>query len=348
MAEKRPRGRPRSSRADAPVSAPSSGAGAQLPGVETVTAPLCSLPGPTSGTAEPAPSGLGESLPLPLEATPSSGMPVVSFSLPPDPSPSAAPAQTVAPLLSVSTAYGESDRTALTSVCDDLGAGVPQNIREKIWNGEFVEFGVLVRPARSGTHMGDCVFTIGTPESPAWQIRPRNQAPRITSIEQWTSAFFIFASIYLIRHPTRARELLKYADIVRSAAFRRTGYGWRDYDIQFRLRQARMPSRSWASIDAELWLTLLAAPIQQPNFRSFASVGQTTTGPSRPFQRSPTNGICFDFNRGHCFRAACRFIHKCTICQSAGHPATNCRTRARPAQGSAGTSTSTSHSGKTA
>ena len=116
-------------------------------------------------------------------------------------------------------------------------------------------YGRLISNISNGQN--DCVFMVGTHESPAWQIRPHNSNNvRITSIEQWTSAFLVFSSIYLMRHADRARQLLKYADTIRSAAFRRVGFGWRDYDVQFRLRQARMPARSWASIDAELWLTL--------------------------------------------------------------------------------------------
>ena len=87
--------------------------------------------------------------------------------------------------------------------------------------------------------------------------------------------FSDFASIYLACHPTKARQLLKYASIIRSAAFRHAGFGWRDYDVQFRLRQARVPNRSWASIDAELWLTLLGAPIQPATtFLSLQQKGQ--------------------------------------------------------------------------
>ena len=232
---------------------------------------------------------------------------------------------------SVSASLAGMDSAPLHSVCDDLGAAVPLALQEKIWKGEFVEFGSLLRPARHSEN--DCVFMVGTHESPAWQLRPHKQTQRITSIEQWTSAFLIFASIFLQRHPGQARHLLKYADIVRSAAFRRTGFGWRDYDVNFRLRQARVPSRSWATIDAELWLMLVGAPGQPQNFRSFGSRGSyrqqdhspNSFGSRRATQREPGSSTCHDFNRGQCFRPACRYAHKCAICSSVGHPASNCR-----------------------
>ena len=68
-----------------------------------------------------------------------------------------------------------------------------------------------------------------------------------SGLQQWTSAFLIFTFIYLVRHPTKARQLLKYASIIRSAAFRHAGFGWQEYDVQFCLKQACVPNCSWAS-----------------------------------------------------------------------------------------------------
>ena len=42
------------------------------------------------------------------------------------------------------------DHSPLTSVCDELGLGVPNKVQEKIWNGEYVDFGTLLRPVRAG------------------------------------------------------------------------------------------------------------------------------------------------------------------------------------------------------
>ena len=65
------------------------------------------------------------------------------------------------------------DNSPLTSVCDDLGLGVPKQTQEKIWNGEYVDFGTLLRPVRGGyvnNTPQDCVLLIGSSESPTWQI----------------------------------------------------------------------------------------------------------------------------------------------------------------------------------
>ena len=47
--------------------------------------------------------------------------------------------------------------------------------------------------------------------------------------------------------------MLKYAQVVRTAAARHKGGGWRSYDIQVRLCQEWQPPRSWATVDGELW-----------------------------------------------------------------------------------------------
>jgi len=51
-----------------------------------------------------------------------------------------------------------------------------------------------------------------------------------------------------------SQGLLKYMHDVKLGASRSTGLGWREYDQQFRLKKARLPSTSWGQVDQELWL----------------------------------------------------------------------------------------------
>ena len=202
------------------------------------------------------------------------------------------------------------DPEALVSLCDGLGAEQPLSIREKIGRGEFIDFNSLL--SRKGS-LGPFALVMGD----AGQVCLKPDAggqQGITSIEVWTDVFLVFASIFLGRHPHRALELIKYCSIVRRAAKSFGGLGWRVYDEQFRLRQAREPTRSWASIDAELWLTTLASA-RQP-FR----VGGFNKGVPNVRQ-----GVCFAFNRGACNRRDCRFNHRCSRCNGFGHPGFRCR-----------------------
>jgi len=256
---RRPRGRPRSAGGMASRRRSAAAVGNAASSLPPVQGGPPSVPAQASAPAPPPPpaQGFGESaasqFPSNFSPTPPV-MPIISIGCSTSPSSAVA---AVPQSLPVVTSHASGSITAsanenmLTSVCDDLGMGVPKAIQDKIWNGDFVEFGSLLRPNNNNhVSQNDCVFMVGTHESLAWQIRPHNTANnvRITSIEQWTSAFLVFSSIYLMQHADRARQLLKYADTIRSAAFRRVGFGWRDYDVQFRLSQARMPARSWASM----------------------------------------------------------------------------------------------------
>ena len=76
----------------------------------------------------------------------------------------------------------------------------------------------------------------------------------------WTDAFLIDTSICLTIHVSRFQELLKYMQTIRLGAKRNTGFGWKLYDEQFRLRKAQEPVSSWAIIDTELWLLYMQPP----------------------------------------------------------------------------------------
>ena len=169
-------------------------------------------------------------------------------------------------------------------------------------------------------------------------FRPTAEKPKaILNIDKWTSAFFVFTSIFLEKHPQRAVEMIKYTDLIRKLAFRFGGFGWVNYDREFRLEQAQNPARSWATYDGDLFLEKLAMPVfsnQRQNFR-----GQSSRFPhSRagfPSQLSQSQnskagfqnreGVCFAFNKQRkCFRKACKWAHKCSICFQPTHPASAC------------------------
>ena len=122
-----------------------------------------------------------------------------------------------------------------------------------MWRGEFVDLGVFLKTELES--LGDEGSLSLVQAGAALHIKPATKAPTMANIEQWTSAFLVYASIFVERHCSRARELFKYIDIVISIV-RFGGYNWRTYDVQFRLRQAHQPLRSWAAIDTELWLTV--------------------------------------------------------------------------------------------
>jgi hypothetical protein len=116
-----------------------------------------------------------------------------------------------------------------------------------------------------------------------WEdCRPKQQ---VTSIHNWTSAFLIFSAIFLEAHPHRTQELLKYASLIRTAAARYQGWGWREYDKQFRMRQQIQPQRSWASIDNELWTLYAATTASSQYVRPKYGRWSSNSGPFRRFSQ---------------------------------------------------------------
>ena len=160
--------------------------------------------------------------------------------------------------------------TPLVSMCTPLGDHWQKATRDKIGRGEFVDLGLLLENwGPSKPQEGLCLYLdeLG---------RLVLKIPRsITSIAAWTSAFLIYVSISLTYHPHRTQGILKYMHTVRSAASRFGGYGWRQYDINFRMRQQRTPQRFWSLIDGELWYLFVISP----------PISRNASNPSsRPFQ----------------------------------------------------------------
>lgn len=64
--------------------------------------------------------------------------------------------------------------------------------------------------------------------------------------------------LYLATRKTQMQDVLKYFSIIRTAAKRHSGSGWKSYDVQFRLRMAASPGgMSFGHIDQELWLLFI-------------------------------------------------------------------------------------------
>jgi len=132
----------------------------------------------------------------------------------------------------------------------DLAINVPQNIKEKIQKGEYVDISVLLTNNQHNTDTNQKVII----QNGELIMQPKQNAPKINNIETWTNAFIVYTSIYCGIHVNQFQDLLKYMSMVRLGASRTMGLGWKSYDEQFRLRKTQNPSSSWSIIDQELWL----------------------------------------------------------------------------------------------
>ena len=194
---------------------------------------------------------------------------------------------------------------------------VSQNLKEKIWNREYIDLSLLLyqnfisqidRPQNVISYdnaAGSLVIT----------SNKNSKVKSIQNIESWTDAFINYMKIFIQRFPNLANELTTYMSIIRGTqvSFEKIYC----YDQQFRLRMANNPTRSWSSIDGILWYTVIANGEPEGN-----TIQQTSVG-NRP---------CYDYNfKGACHRQNCFYTHLCMKCGMA-HPFAGCPQQANSNQ----------------
>ena len=203
-----------------------------------------------------------------------------------------------------------------------LGSHLSDKTKRKIWNHEYVDvFKLLHR---------DLLSKEGSKEE-EWELARRPRVPK--TIENWTSAFLIYASIYCEQHADRAVAIFKYMDIIRKAQMHFSGYAWLDYDEEFRARMSLNSQKPWGDIDSELWLQWMSTN----NLPATAHTASGLPVTYRPFQQRPafqgagslgrgqgiSTGACWGYNKGLCSRQFCRFKHECSKC-GGRHTLTQC------------------------
>ncbi len=214
------------------------------------------------------------------------------------------------------------------SVTHDIDGHVPLTIKKKIQASQYIDLAYLLEGSIQTSDPGSYSLNLTMGESPSGALTFKAPGPKrqISNIAQWTDAFLVYASVYLKIHPKRELELLAYMRIVRRAATYGS-MGFKLYDEQFRHVQQSIPSRSWASIDSELYMVYVLGPKSgQPSpFR--AAAGQAGNA-STSQQAKP--GICYKFNGpSGCPHPQnkCRYKHACRKCDSKAHSQQKCPTK---------------------
>lgn len=227
----------------------------------------------------------------------------------------------------------------LVSVSDPISAHIPTKIKDKIWNGEFIDLNMLLKSAKDLANESNIHGNLAIRGGVLSIID--NKKFSIKNIHLWTSAFMIFMDIMLEKWPTKGQELLKYMQSVRLAASRGYSGDWVNYDEQYRLKKARYPNSSWAQVDMELWLICISS--QRSNFvnREQMSMDNSVQGlwqkddNSYPLLSNSNNvtskrtmslRYCIVYNKGQrcTYGRSCRFQHKCQKC-TGNHPASFCK-----------------------
>jgi len=156
--------------------------------------------------------------------------------------------------------------------------------------------------------------------------KSKQPASTITEIEQWTTAFTTYMSVFIQKYPQRSQELLQYVSLIRYAARVHSGLGWAIYDFKFRQKAGLNKSLAWSNLDNQLWLTIftVAPSVLKEEYPLFSKGPNTSVSAG-----AASRGTCNDFNFNRsCTRESCRFRHVCNKCRGP-HPGCECPQRYR-------------------
>ena len=203
---------------------------------------------------------------------------------------------------------------------------VPAAYAKQIQSGEFFELSKLL--PKNVFHTTDEEPVVLTLENSVIKVKRATQpATNVTEIEQWTTVFTTYMSVFTHEFPNRAQEFLQYMSIIRHAAQCHRGLGWCIYDFKFRRKAALNKCINWSEIDQQLWLMIFTIPsaVLREEYPLFSN------GPQKHASfGAERGGVCHDFNRtGICKRNPCRFRHICNRCDGA-HAGNQCPIAQRP------------------
>ena len=204
-----------------------------------------------------------------------------------------------------------------------VAAHVDQSIRDKILNGEYVDFAKLLPRDRIGWHDDNRMEMMYKDGRTYFVPASERDNISISSFNRWEQAFRIFCNIYTEKFPGKAVELTQYGHIIFSASM---SYMWDNvyaYDKDFRIHLSKFGNRrSWGIILQQAWSLRLKDRIGDRGGNRSSAMGWS---PNTPQNRTKKD-VCWRFNRGNCnYGASCKFDHKCALCHKFGHGSHNCR-----------------------
>ncbi|XP_074913460.1 uncharacterized protein LOC142044663 [Buteo buteo] len=140
-----------------------------------------------------------------------------------------------------------------------LGYQLAKATKERIWRGEFIDLFSLLH----------------TELAPEHGPRPGD------TLDQWVSAFLVYASVLCEKHPARCGAMFKYLDTIRKLHATYGGTSWMSYDEDFRRRAAKDPTLPWGDVDLDLWMKWMA-PLKSLVSRQPRADGEAQASPAPP------------------------------------------------------------------
>ena len=103
--------------------------------------------------------------------------------------------------------YGE-------SIITPIDTQIPFKIQRKIWENKYTDLAVLLPNTTYANINAKRRFSLEIGNNSKISLIPNTYTKKITSIEQWTTAFIRFAAIYGRKYHKEMSKLMKYAEII--------------------------------------------------------------------------------------------------------------------------------------
>ena len=174
-----------------------------------------------------------------------------------------------------------------------LSAQVPENVKQEIWAGGYVDLKSLKHEERDLS-----LVLTGSDKIGRKLGLKADHSNKTLNIDQWVSVFLVYSAVYLQKHPLESEAILGYIETVRG--LEKKGGNWRFYDEQFRKLKKTL-GLSWNDNHQALWLD---ARLDQANL----SKPSSNDKPYVPI------GYCQKFHQGQVCRLPCKYNHRCFKC----------------------------------
>ena len=162
-----------------------------------------------------------------------------------------------------------------------LKPAIPKTVHDKIKAHEYINL-ELILPSHSPLLEDEFTLQVSSGREPSVKLVPKYQTrQKIKDFHTWLKAFTLFARTYLVYYPHRTWELLCYQSTICNFASMFPVVSWLNYDNAFRQKLAFDRSRSWASVDEELFNAHLRV------------AGGNNHSPQRNSFNFSTRGPCF-------------------------------------------------------
>ena len=213
-----------------------------------------------------------------------------------------------------------------------LAAHLDEGIKQKIANGEYVDFSKLL-PRDRVLQEEESKLQLIIKNGQTFWVPLHEGKHTINNFQKWEQAFRVYSDIYTRQHPGRASELIQYNHIISTISLQFSWDNVYDYDKDFRLHLERHPHQNWSVILQQAWTMRLKDRLTHGN------QGGAGAGASRNFNNANHNkrlaDPCRRFNRGkYTYGNLCRYDHRCQYCAKYRHLITTCRKLAAEQNGS--------------